>query len=116
MHRNEKYQDFWYVCKVIFVFSHGQSAVERRFNVNKDLLVEFPNQQTLIGHRKVYNYFSSFTDDIHEYEIPSDQIKSCKLAYSEYQVALENKKKEKVSTEKNLKRKLKMDELADMKH
>ena len=27
LHRNEKYQDFWYVCKVIFVLSHGKSSV-----------------------------------------------------------------------------------------
>ena len=29
LHRNEKYQDFWYVCKVIVVLSHGQSSIER---------------------------------------------------------------------------------------
>ena len=27
LHRNEKYQDFWYVCKVMFMLSHGQSSI-----------------------------------------------------------------------------------------
>ena len=115
LHRNEKYQHFWYVCKGIFVSSYGQSSVERGFSINKDLLVENLNQQSLIGQRKVYYYFSSLGIGIHEYEILLDLTKSCKSAYSRYAAALEEKKKERASTEKNLKRKLKMDELADMK-
>ena len=50
-----------------------------------------------------------------KYEIPPGLTKSCKSAYSRYEAALEEKRKGKVSTEKNLKRKLKMDELTDMK-
>ena len=46
--------------------------------MNKDLLVENINQQTLIGQREVYNYFSSLEVDIHLYKIPSDLTKSCK--------------------------------------
>ena len=87
----------------------------RGFSVNKDLLVENLNQQTLIEQWKVYDYFSLPGIDIHKYEIPPGLTKSCKSAYSRYKTALEEKRKEKVSTEKNLKRKLKMDELTDMK-
>ena len=68
LHRNKKYQDFWYVCKVIFVLPHGQSSIERGFSVNKDLLVESLNQQTLLRQRKVYDYFSSLDIDVHGYE------------------------------------------------
>lgn len=36
---NEKvYPDFWYVCKFVFTLSHGQSAVECGFNINKHTL------------------------------------------------------------------------------
>ena len=80
LHRNEKNQDFWYVCKVIFVLPHGQTSIERGFSVNEDLLVENLNQQTRIGQRKVYDYFSSLVIDIHEYEIPPGLTKSCKSA------------------------------------
>ena len=41
-----------------------QIAIERGLSVNKDLLVENLNQQTRIGQRKVYNYFSSLEVDI----------------------------------------------------
>ena len=52
------------------MLSHGQSSIERGFSVNKELLVEHLNQRTLIGQRKVYDYFSSLVIDINEYEIP----------------------------------------------
>ena len=38
---NQKvYPDFWYVYKLVFTLSHGQSAVERGFNINKHTLVD----------------------------------------------------------------------------
>ena len=74
------------------MLSHGQSSIERGFSVNKDLLVENLNQQALIGQRKMYDYFSSLGIDIHAYEIPPGPTKSCKLAYSRYAAALEEKK------------------------
>ena len=40
LHKNKKFNDFWAVCKIVFLFSHGQSAIECGFSVNKDLLVE----------------------------------------------------------------------------
>ena len=84
LHRNEKYQAFRDVCKEIFVLSHGQSSIERGFSVNKDLLVENLNLQSLIGQRTVYDYFFS-----------SDLSKSCKSAYSRYKAALDEKSKRK---------------------
>ena len=44
--------------------SHVQIAIKRGLSVNKDLLVEILNQQTLIGQRRVYNFFSSLEVDI----------------------------------------------------
>ena len=38
--RKEEFKWFWFVCKIIFFLSHGQSQVERGFNVNKENLVE----------------------------------------------------------------------------
>ena len=31
---NEEFKWFWFVCKIIFTLLHGQSQVERGFNVN----------------------------------------------------------------------------------
>ena len=97
------------------MLSHGKSSIEKGFSENKDLLAETLIQQTLSGQWKRYDYFSSLRIDIHEYEIMPGLTKRCRSAYSRYAAALEEKEKEKASTEKNLKRKLKMDELADMK-
>ena len=62
----------------------------------------------------MYDYFSSFGTEIHDYKIPPGLTKSCKSAYSRYAAALEENKKEKAVTAKILKRKLKIDELADI--
>ena len=40
LHKIPKHKVFWKVCSIIFVLSHGQSAVERGFSINKKLLVE----------------------------------------------------------------------------
>lgn len=115
LHRNEKYKALWDVCQIVFICSHGQSSIERGFSVNKELLVENLSQQTLIGQRIVYDYFTSLNVKIHEYKITGDLSKSCKLANSRYKSALAEKKKTKEGNENDRKRKLMMDELADVK-
>ena len=41
LHKNKKFSDFWNVGMFVklFLYSHGQSAIERGFSVNKDLLL-----------------------------------------------------------------------------
>ena len=34
------YKDFWYVCNFILSLCHGQSSVERRFNVNQQTMMK----------------------------------------------------------------------------
>ena len=38
--RNEDFKWFWFVYKIIFTLSHGQSQFERGFNVNKEILLK----------------------------------------------------------------------------
>ena len=53
---NEKiYPDFWYVCKFVFTLSHGQSAVECGFNINKHTLIGNLQDATLSSLRTVYD-------------------------------------------------------------
>ena len=42
-----KYEKFWDVCKYIFTLSHGQSSVERGFNINKDALKQNMDTSTI---------------------------------------------------------------------
>ena len=44
---NDKYKNLTLVCSFVFVLSHGQSQIERGFNINKNALVENQSQLTL---------------------------------------------------------------------
>ena len=99
LHKIPKYKVFWKVCSIIFVLSHGQSAVERGFSINKELLVENLQEKSLVSQRMVYDHINSNKINIHEYELPSDLLKSCKLSNPRYNAALEEtKKREKIGT------------------
>ena len=106
VHRNKKYAAFWVLCKIVFTLSHGQSAVERGFSVNKELLVENLGQKSLISQRIVYDHMTSLSIKIHEFAISSDLLKSCRMAHQRYQRICKKRKR---------KRKLKLDEITDVK-
>ena len=97
LHKIPQYKVFWKVCSIIFVLSHGQSAVERGFSINKELLVDNLQEKSLVSQRMVYDHIKSNKITVHGYELPSDLLKSCKLSNRRYNAALEDaKKKEKV--------------------
>ena len=83
--------------------------------VNKDLLVENLDQESLIGQRIVYDYFSSLNVKIHEFKVPLGLEKSSRFTCSRYKTTLESKRNLSTNVEKDRKRKLKMDELVDVK-
>ena len=66
----------------MFVLSHGQSAVERWFSVDENILVENLECQSLIGQQMVYDHIFSQKIKLESYEPPLDLIKSCSKAYS----------------------------------
>ena len=80
LHKIPKYKVFWKVCSIIFVLSHGQSAVERGFSIKKE--------------RMIYDHIHSNKINIHEYQLPSDLLKSCKLSNRRDNAALEETKKQ----------------------
>ena len=93
LHKIPKYKVFWNVCSIIFVLSHGQSAVERGFSI-KELLVDNLQEKSLVSQRMVYDHIKSNKITIHGYELPSDLLKSCKLSNRRYNAALEDAKKQ----------------------
>ena len=66
------------------MLSHGQSAVERGFSINKELLVDNLQEKSLVSQRMVYDHIKSNKITIHEYELPGDLLKSCKLSNRRY--------------------------------
>ena len=89
IHGNSKYKNCWNVCKLILTLSHGQSAVERGFSINKELLVENLEKVPLVSQRMVYDHVMSTENPLTEYYISNDLLKSCRLAHSRYTAALE---------------------------
>ena len=94
LHKIPKYKVIWKVCSIIFVLSHGQSAVERGFSINKELSVENLQEKLLMSKRMVYDHINSNRINIHQYELPSNLLKSCKLFNHRYNAALEETKKQ----------------------
>ena len=103
---------FWEVFKLIFVLSHGKASVERGFSVNKELLTENIKE---ISQRVVYNHISECGISVTELPLPNELLKNCKLSHSRYASALELQKKKVNHDEKERRRKLKMEEIADVK-
>ena len=49
-----EFENFWHICKAVFVFSHGQSFVERGFSVNK-LTTDDNMQKSVVSQRLIYD-------------------------------------------------------------
>ena len=100
--------------KLVLTLSHGQAAVERGFSYNKEILVETLQELSLISQRQVLDYLQHIEKPIPEVPMPNDLLKSCRLAHSRYITALDKKKDEAAHESKNLKRKLKREEIANV--
>ena len=115
MHGNTKFRKCWDVFKLVFTLSHGQASIEKGFSVNKELLVENLQQLSLASQRIVSDYLTDFAKSIIKVPLTNAQLESCQLAHSRYTTALEMNKNEVRSQEKNRKRKLKIEEIAEAK-
>ena len=111
----KEYEDIWSICIIVFISSRGQSNIERGFSVNKEILVENLSTSSLIAQRLVYDYLKSEGIKCHEFLLTPQCRKSCMLASSRYRAKLVEAKESSTYTEKNRKRKLKLDELDDVK-
>ena len=58
---------------------------------------------------------TSLSIKVNEFAISSDLLKSCRMAHQSYTNELESKKDESAKNEKERKRKLKLDEITDVK-
>ena len=113
---NEMYESLWKVCKIFLTLSHGQAAVERSFSVNKQLLVDNLRETSLVGQKIVYDFLTyGQTAELHEFQIPNGLLLSCRSAHSRYVASLEEKKKEEMETQKQMKCKLIQEDIAEIK-
>ena len=96
------------------MLAHGQSQTERGFNI-KAMLVENLEETSIKGQRLIYDYMASKNVTIHEFSIPKEVKLSCKSAYSKYKAAMESARAETVSESCEKKRKIRIDEIANVK-
>ena len=115
MHCNTKFRKCWDVLKLVFTLSHGQAAVEKEFSVNKVLLVENLQQLSLVSQRTASDYLTDLGKSIIKVPLTNTLLKSCQLAQLRCTTALEMNKNEAHAQEKDRKRKLKIEEIAEVK-
>ena len=109
-----KYEKFWDVCKYIFTLSHGQSSVERGFNINKDDLKQNMDTSTIEGLLVALDEIIA-QGDIKTFQITKSLYKHWKLSHSRYKKDQSNKNKEMQVTKLTRKRKILQDDLLTVK-
>ena len=113
----QEFQLLWKVTLFVMIISHGQATIERGFNVNKDVVVQNLAKESIRSQRLVYDNIKDI-GPVSQIEIPKEMILSCKNARARYAKYLEEKKEKKgdeAQTETSRKRKLKMEEVLEVK-
>ena len=66
----KKYENLFYVCKIVMILLHGQSSIEHGSSVNKEILDNYLQERLLISQHLIYDRFTSENIVLHEYVIP----------------------------------------------
>ena len=114
MFTSKVYTEFWLVCKFIFTLSHGQSAVERGFNINNETMVDNLKKMSLASLRSVYDEIVQH-GSIRSFPIDNSLLISCIAAASKYFKDLDEKRNNDKDEAKTLKREQVSDDLAVVK-
>ena len=111
----KEYSNLWKVVKILLIISHGQSDVERGFSVNKEISVQNMQKPSLIFQRIIYDYMH--TENVKPTDLVIDKglVVSCRGASNKYKQSLEEKKKEMVDAEVSRKRKMKQEDILEIK-
>ena len=103
-------------CVKSFLLSHGQSITEWGFSVNKEVLDDNMKEKSLISQRIVYGTIKSCCDGkILNFQTTPELRKASRLAHQKYKSQLENTSVAKREDNVNLKRKLKQEEIQNVK-
>ena len=82
--------------QIVFVVPNGQAQIERGFSINKEMVIENLDAESLRSQCLVYGSLRATPKkEIHEIEIRNKMLLSCKSASSRYKLALEENQKAK---------------------
>lgn len=99
--------------KLLMILFHDQALVERGFSVKKALEVENLKEQLYIAQRIIYENVSSI--ELHSFPITKDIRKCIANSRQKYVLHMEEQKKDIKRSEIQVKRKLQIDEINDLK-
>ena len=88
---------------MFLILFHGQSEVERRFNINKQLLVENLKTKSLVALRRIEDDMNFSELSPETTKISNEFIESVKEAYRHYQDEPVKQRKQKQELQKSLK-------------
>ena len=115
LHKVPKYECLWIVCKIVFVLSHGQAAIERGYSVNEKMLDDNMKSLSITSLRMVYDHITSNKIQLSEYVLSSELLKNVKLSHQRYVQYLERNKAAIEMEKANKKRKSICDEIIEIK-
>ena len=109
-----EYSALWKVFVIIFCMFHGESAVERGFNTNADVVADNQSDHSLMALRMMHDHLRSYEVGPHDIKINKELCQSVGKSRQRYQEFLEEQKKQKKQTEKDLNRKIVGEEIKDI--
>ena len=98
------YEDLWTTFEFLLTLSHGQTAVDRGFSVNKEALVPDHKEDIIKAVHLVHNAISAEEIEIAEF-VTTELLTSCSHVNKRYKIYLMDKDKEAQEPEKARKRK-----------
>ena len=75
-----EFENFWHICKAVFVFSHGQSFAKPRFLANKLTIDDNMQGKSIVSQWLIYDQLKQEESPVSEFIISGDLWKSCLLA------------------------------------
>ncbi|KAK5900192.1 hypothetical protein CesoFtcFv8_009591 [Champsocephalus esox] len=114
MGANKAFSKVWHVVKMLLVLSHGQASVERRFSINKELIVENQKEASLVAQRLIVGHIRS-VGGVTNVQLTKELLISVSGARQRYHSYLDDQKRANAKEKGVQKRKALADELDELK-
>ena len=118
--KKQAYKDRWKTFKMLLILSHGQSAVERGFSTNKDMLATNLGKEGLAALRTVHDGVKNILEikneenkkmgidktvnSVTEVTITKTMLEACRGSRTRYKNFMEEQTKQKKTAEKDAKK------------
>ena len=108
------YPKLWMAVRMALLLSHGQATIERRFSVNKEVVIENQQTKSLIARRLIKDHIIQ-AGGILQVSITKQMMISVRSARSRYSQYLADKKECEVKKRAQMKRKAELDGIEELR-